>query len=116
MSTMYETLNTIYAHAYEHMSAEDLCKVGMSLHDEAISMGRDMSTLLEGVACLISSDNQIRESGSGPSSGNFQTPSSIFQILCLAASKFDLLAAMVEIGSDASQQAEQRRKISGGEA
>jgi len=116
MSRMYKTLHTLYAYAHEHMSADELGELGTSLHEEAVSMGRDMSTMLQGVACLISSENTIREAGYDQGSGSLQSPEGIFQVLSLAASKFDLLAAMIEVGSDASDQANLMQKTTGGEA
>ena len=63
MTRMYQTLNTLYVHAKEHMTADELDAVGDSLRGEAISMATNMSSLLEGVACLISSEDRLHEAG-----------------------------------------------------
>lgn len=109
MKNMYNALNMLYSRAHKQMNADELETLGSAFRDSAISIAQDTSTVLEGIACLISSENDAREKGLQVS-GSLQHPDSIFQTLCMAAAKFDLIAGMIEVGSEAKYHANERKE------
>ena len=108
MKSMYNALDTLYTRAQEQMTLKELENIGTIFLGSAVSMAQDASTVLEGIACLVSSEDDAREKGL-PISGCLQNAPGIFDTLCLAAAKFDLIAGMVEIGSEAKFRAGQMR-------
>lgn len=109
MNTTYQALNTLYGHACEHMTPAELDQVSNHLHGAAFSMAQNMSTLLEGAACLVMADADTKQQGR-VASGCLQTPESIYQVMCLASQHFDLIAGMVDVASEATFDASQKRK------
>ena len=109
MKNMYNALNMLYSRAHKQMTADELETLGSAFRDSAISIAQDTSTVLEGIACLISSENDAHEKGVQVS-GSLQHPDSIFQTLCMAAAKFDLIAGMIEVGNEAKYHANERKE------
>lgn len=108
MNTMYDALNTLYDRAHEQMTVDELESMDRAFTESAVSLARDASQVLEGIACLVSSEGAAKENGS-PISGSLQDPKSIFHTLCMAASKFDLIAGMIEVGAEAKYHANERK-------
>lgn len=109
MNTMYQALNTLYRHAHEQMTPDELDQVSNHLQGDAVSMAQNMSTLLEGAACLVMADADSKQHGR-IASGSLQTPESIYQVMCLAAQHFDLIAGLIEVADEAAFTAGKKRK------
>lgn len=109
MKNMYNALNMLYSRAHKQMTADELETLGSAFRDSAISIAQDTSTVLEGIACLISSEDEAHKKGM-TISGCLQHPDSIFQTLSMAAAKFDLIAGMIEVGSEAKYHANERKE------
>lgn len=100
MSTaMSNVLTTLYERAKDSMTIDELKSVG-SLVEAAGDEARRLSSVYGGIACLVSAD------GDAPlRSGSFQTPDSLFELLCAVANGFDAIASMIEIGQEADFRA-----------
>lgn len=109
MKSMYNALTTMYQHAYKNMSAKDLGQVESALHGSAVCIAQDASALFEGIACLVSSENDAHEAGMQVS-GSLQNSGGIFHLCCAAAHKFDLLAALIEVSGEAAAEMENRKE------
>lgn len=106
MSTIYDALTTMYEHAKDQMSAEQLQGVAEAMTEGAISSARNMSSVVEGLACLVDTDG----AQSGIRAGNFQNADSIFPLLCAISEQFGTIAALVEVGTEATWKAQQIRE------
>ena len=109
MKNMYNALNMLYSRAHKQMTADELKTLETTFMGTAVSMAQDTSTVLEGIACLISSEDEAHKKGM-TISGCLQHPDSIFQTLCMAAAKFDLIAGMIEVASEAQYHANERKE------
>ena len=110
MNSMYNALNTLYSRAHKQMTADELGDIEVAFLEGAVSIAQDASAVLEGIACLVASEEQAHNDGHSIS-GSLQTQDGIFKTLCLAASKFDLIAGMVEVGAEAKfHKTEMRNK------
>lgn len=100
MSDLYSVMTSLYGRAKDHMSADELRKVGETLTEEAASIARRMDGTLQGIACLVQ-DDANRKSGAG----SFQDGESVFALLCSIAQQFDTIAAMIDVGTEATRKA-----------
>lgn len=100
MSEIHTALRALYRHAEGNMSAEELQDLGCLLTDEAEVIARRSGDVTEKLACLISVD------GDTPTgAGNFQSADEVFTLLCMLAHEFNTVAAMLDVGQDASLKA-----------
>lgn len=96
---MHRALTTLYGRAKDGMTIEELKSIG-NLVEAAGDEARRLSTVCEGIACLVSSD------GDAPlECGSFRTPSALFELLCSLSHGFDAIASMIEIGQEADFRA-----------
>lgn len=93
-------IRVLYDVAKDHMSANDLQEVGEALTDEAGELAFRAGEVLEGVACLVASDG-----GQKSKAGNFQDANGVFTLLCLASQQFNLVGALIDVGSEAKWKA-----------
>lgn len=100
MISHHDALTSLYAHAKDHMTADELGQLGDSLTTEAIGLARRMNGVAQNIACLVSEDG-LRKTGAG----NFQDSESVFELLCVMAHQFDVISGMVEVGSQAAWKA-----------
>lgn len=101
MKALYTAMTSMFQHAHQSMTADQLDDLSTSLADAAVAMARDSATVFEGIACLVDNDSDA---------GSLQDKESIFATLCLVSSKFDMIAGMVEVAGDARHHATQRNR------
>lgn len=109
MRSLYDGLWSMYSHAKDSMQADELEALANGLQETAVSLSRDTAAVLEGIACMVSSEELARAAGA-PVSGSFRGGDRIFQLLCMAGRQFDLVAALVEVSSEAKFNADQAKE------
>ena len=97
MSGTYDVLNTLYLRAKDHMTADDLRKIGNTLTDDAVGLARQMSVVAGGLAAMMASDAE-------------RDTCTIATMLYALTDQFDTIAAMVEVGSEATFRAGELKK------
>lgn len=102
-TTMLGVMETLFEHAKGTMPISDLEAVA-HLSDHAVDEARRLSGICEGIACLVASDSE-----GGTQAGSFQDPDGFFGLMCALAHGFDTVAAMVQLGAQASYHATRRR-------
>lgn len=109
MSTViYKGLWSIYSHANKTMSAAELKEIGNSFQETASMISRDMSCVLEGIACQVSSEEMARTENGALCSGSFTNPGGVFALLCMAGRQFEIVASLLEIGGEAEFHAAEK--------
>lgn len=97
---MAGTLRLLYESAKDNMSADELEYMGNALTENAADHARRMSTVAEGVACLIDSDTR---------SGALQSKNELFALLCVLSHEFNAISGMVDVGTEATWKANEMR-------
>ena len=97
-------IRVLYDAAKDHLSANDLQQVGEALTDEAGELAFRAGEVLEGVACLVASDG-----GQKSKAGSFQNADGVFTLICLASQQFNLIGALIDVGSEAKWKASKLR-------
>ena len=100
MNPITDTLRTLFSHAEEKLSLEELDTVAM-LAEEAGNEAQQLSSVCSALACLFQTDGEA----SAPS-GSFQHPSGVFDLLCSLSLSLDAIARMIETGHRAEGRAQ----------
>lgn len=98
MNTLYKVMDRLYSAGKDNMSATDLRDVGDTLSEIAEGHSNAMRDVVEGIACLVSCDE---ESGAG----SFRDPAGVYALLGAISCQFDLLAGMIRVSSEAQWKA-----------
>ena len=104
MTPITDTLRTLFSHAEERLSLEELDTLTI-LAEEAGNEARRLSCVCSALACLVDAD------GDAPvPSGSFQHPSSVFDLLCNLSLSLDAISGMIETGHRAEDRARELRE------
>lgn len=94
MRSLRETMQVLYRRAEPTMTVDDLDKVAGATYF-AHSHADKMATVCEGIACLVDADDGAR-------TGSFQDRESLFDLMCAVTNSFDEIAALTQLGDDAT--------------
>ena len=97
--TMHTALRTLYERAKDSMTIEELKSISGLVETAGAEAGR-LSTVCDGIACLVLSDGDAKLQ-----CGSFRAPSSLFELLCSLSHGLDAIASMIEIGQEADFRA-----------
>ena len=117
--SFYRAIWSMYSHARGVMQPDDLSGTGVDLQRVAVDISLRMSRLLDGLSCMVAVEDIAREKGFTPVSGSFVEATGVSDLLALIGEQFEMVAALVEVGGDSIDKAEERRQAGcafGGEA
>lgn len=92
MSSISDTLRTLFSHAEDQLSQDELGAMSSLVEQAGHEAGR-LSNVCSALAALVLSDGE----GATPS-GDFQHPSNTFELLCNLSLSLDAISGMVETG------------------
>lgn len=95
----YDCMMMIYRHAEAHMTQVELKAVGSSFTEEAANLARRLDGVLQGIACLVLDDAKRPDPV-----GSFQNGETVFNLLCATAQQLNIIAALVDVGTEATWQ------------
>ncbi|THF64264.1 hypothetical protein [Pseudothauera rhizosphaerae] len=96
MSTMQNVMMNLFEHAKRSMDDADMKEVA-NLTDSAADEARRLAAICESLGCLISSDGD-----NSPMAGSFRDSDEVSGLLWALGHSFDTIAAMVEVGDEAT--------------
>lgn len=107
MTPIADTLRTLFSHAEEKLSLEEMGTIAGLAEQAGYEAGR-LSNVCSALACLVETD------GDAPMpSGSFQRPSSVFDLLCSLSLSLDAISGMIETGHRAEDRAQALREKGG---
>lgn len=96
MMRIHDAVTALYNRANDHMTPSELGEVGATMLDQAESAARNLSSVAEGIGCLVSNDG-MQDSPFG----SFQDSDSVSKLLWSISQQADMIAALVWVGSEA---------------
>lgn len=110
MRTMQDNLLMLLDAAKDNMTPKDLKSLAQSLGSNANLAAADMSGVVEGIYCLVGTEQAIHDAKDQNHglmiSGQFAEPGSVMSLLGCIAKQFDLIAGLIEVSSEARSLAE----------
>jgi len=100
MKSIHDAVTALYIRASDHMTPAELDEVGSTMLDQAESAARNLSSVAEGISCLVSNDG-MQDSPFG----SFQDSDSVSGLLWSISQQADMIAALIWVGGEARAHA-----------